>query len=164
MRNKWNSHYVHFPLRFLKFVLNVCSIKGGKTKKGQEDNQVFCIRRPLLIWNEFCRDSDRDKCFLKALKIKTVISCRNTDGFLQVLAVFLWRTSKISFLLVSVKSLIYCENPSRNPLQEACLFRLSDSRRDSKRCSESACEPKNFSEGRAGETGEKLPIRDKESR
>ncbi len=67
---------------------------------------------------------------------------------------FLKRISKKKFLLASMKSLIYRENPSSNPLQEACSgFRSA------------ACDSKSCSESRpCMNTREIHPVRMKESR
>ncbi len=56
--------------------------------------------------------------------------------FYQYLVAFLWRKLKIKFLLTSLTSLTNSENPSCDPLQEACSG-SQVGMCDSKSCSES---------------------------
>ncbi len=61
----------------------------------------------------------RDEYFFEVLKIKIVL-CEWALMIFTILAVVLWRNSKMKFLLTSIKSLTNCENSSSNPLKRAC--------------------------------------------
>ncbi len=76
--------------------------------------------------------------FLKVLKFKWVLLVFTIFGCF-------WRTSKIKFLLISLKSLTNCENPSCNPLHEA-FYSFLIAACESKSCSKSRVTPWNCSE------------------
>jgi hypothetical protein len=83
---------------------------------------------------------------LEGLKNQIIIFCTSADGFNKIWLPFVEKF-KIKFLLASLKSLTNSENPSINPLQEACSgFQVTAC--DSKSCWKAACVYENGSESR----------------
>ncbi len=78
-------------------------------------------------------DSVTRRIFFWDPKNQNITLWMSADGFI-ILAVVLWRNSKMKFLLTSMKPLTNCENSSSNPLQRACSGFLMAAC-DSKSCS-----------------------------
>jgi hypothetical protein len=74
---------------------------------------------PILL-HTFKGIVSRDKYLFKGPKNSKQYFLNERLCFSQFSDVFLWRKSKMKFLLHSMKSLTNCEIHSRNPLQRAC--------------------------------------------
>ncbi len=76
--------------------------------------------RPATIYFYFTGIVSRDEYFFKVFYKSKQYFLNERLWFSQFQVNFLWRKSKLKFLLVSMKSLTNCEIHSSNPLQRAC--------------------------------------------
>ncbi len=107
-------------LAYFTFLANSLDLHDSYRAKLGEKREPHEFRN----WNKIANDNN---CDLNSCRCKGIVSPDEyffedpkIRWFSQFSVAFLWRKSKMKFLLASMKSLTNCEILSSNPLQRAC--------------------------------------------